>query len=104
MIIESTPGGLFALEAPPSSPWPCAALHIWNIPRRFHIRLQDPEALTALFTGIAPSASPTCGIDDPQAEFLRSLLDDGCCAARRRQSDVGPTGGERPHHWWLGHR
>jgi signal transduction histidine kinase len=43
----------------------------------FHIRLQDAEALTALFNGHRPIRIADVWSDNPQAQFLRSLLDDG---------------------------
>jgi PAS domain S-box-containing protein len=76
-IIEYTQGGLFALEGST-----LIALAMHGKPQLeqaspFRIRLQDPEALTALFNGHQPIRIADVWSDNPQAEFLRSLLDDG---------------------------
>ena len=76
-IIEYTYGGLFALEG---STLITLAMH--GSPQLeqsspFHIRLQNPEALTALFNGHRPIRIADVWSDNPQAQFLRSLLDDG---------------------------
>jgi two-component system nitrate/nitrite sensor histidine kinase NarX len=43
----------------------------------FRIRLQSPETLAALFNGHRPIRIGDVRSDNPQAQFLRSLLDDG---------------------------
>src|SRR6185503_14537128 len=76
-IIEYTHGGLFALEG---STLITLAMH--GTPQLeqsppFRIRLQDPEALTALFNGHRPIRIADVWSNNPQAQFLRSLLEDG---------------------------
>jgi PAS domain S-box-containing protein len=46
----------------------------------FRIHLQGPEILAALFNGHKPIRIADVWSDDPQAEFLRSLLDDEAAA------------------------
>jgi hypothetical protein len=49
---------------------------------------------------------PMCGATSRQAQFLRSLLDDGAAMLLdgREILDVGPAGGEKTHYWRPGGR
>jgi PAS domain S-box-containing protein len=79
-IIEYTHCGLFALEdstlvtlAMRGTPQLEASLPL-------HIHLQGPETLAALFNGHQPIRIADVWSDDPQAQFLRALLNDGAAA------------------------
>ncbi len=76
-IIEYTQGGLFALEDST-----LVALAMDGIPQVEHsphirIHLQGPKTLATLFNGHQPILIADVWNDDPQARFLRLLLDDG---------------------------
>ena len=76
-IIEYTHGGLFALEDST-----LVTLAMRGTPQLegsspFRIHLQGPETLAALFNGHRPIRIADVWSDNPQAQFLRSLLDDG---------------------------
>ena len=76
-IIEYTNGGLFALEDST-----LVTLAMRGTPQleqspSFHVHLQGPETLTTLFNGHRTIRIADVWSDDPQAQFLRSLLDDG---------------------------
>jgi two-component system nitrate/nitrite sensor histidine kinase NarX len=76
-IIEYTHGGLFALEDST-----LVTLAMRGTPRleqspSIHIHLSTPENLKALFNGHRPIRIADIWSDNPQAQFLRSLLDDG---------------------------
>jgi two-component system nitrate/nitrite sensor histidine kinase NarX len=76
-IIEYTHGGLFALEDST-----LVTLAVRGTPQLeqsspFRIHLQGPETLAALFNGHRPIRIADVWSDNPQAQFLRSLLDDG---------------------------
>ncbi|MBI9047079.1 MAG: PAS domain S-box protein [Anaerolineaceae bacterium] len=76
-IIEYSNGGLFALED--SS---LVTLAMKGGPQLeqsppFHIHLQGPETLALLFNGHQTIRIADVWSEDPQAQFLRSLLDDG---------------------------
>jgi len=76
-IIEYTYGGLFVLEDST-----LVTLALRGTPQLeqsslFRIRLQSPETLAALFNGHRPIRIADVWSDKPQAQFLRSLLDDG---------------------------
>ena len=62
------------------SPWRCAGRRNWKQSPPFRIHLQGPETLTALFNGHRPIRIADIWSDNPQAQFLRSLLDDGAAA------------------------
>ncbi len=79
-IIEYTHCGLFALEDST-----LATLAMRGTPQLensspFHIRLRGPETLDALFNGHRPILIADVWSDNPQAQFLRALLDDGAAA------------------------
>jgi PAS domain S-box-containing protein len=76
-IIKYTHGGLFALEDST-----LVTLAMRGTPRleqstSIHIHLSSPENLNALFNGHQPIRIADIWSDNPQAQFLRSLLDDG---------------------------
>jgi PAS domain S-box-containing protein len=76
-IIEYSHCGLFALEATT-----LVTLAVRGTPQLegslpFRIHLQGPETLAALFNGHRPIRIADIWSDDPQAQLLRSLLDDG---------------------------
>jgi PAS domain S-box-containing protein len=79
-IIEYTHGGLFVLEDST-----LVTLAMRGTPRLegaspFHIHLQGPETLAGLFNGHRPIRIADVWSDHLQAQFLRSLLDDGAAA------------------------
>jgi signal transduction histidine kinase len=79
-IIEYNHGGLFALE---DSSMVTLAMH--GTPKLkqltpIRIHLKTPEVLDRLFNGHQPICIADVWSDDPQAQFLRSLLDDGAAA------------------------
>ena len=76
-IIEYTRGGLFALENST-----LVALAMRGTPQLeqsspIRIHLHGPDILTALFNGHRPIRIADVWSENPQAQFLRSLLDDG---------------------------
>jgi signal transduction histidine kinase len=76
-IIEYTHGGLFILEDST-----LVTLAMRGTPQieqalPFRIHLEGPEILTTLFNGHRPIRIGDVSGDTPQAQFLRSLLDDG---------------------------
>ena len=76
-IIEYTYAGLFALE---NSTLVTQAMH--GTPQLeqsspFRIHVQGPEILATLYNGHRPICIADVWSDDPQAQFLRSLLGDG---------------------------
>jgi two-component system nitrate/nitrite sensor histidine kinase NarX len=76
-IIEYTHGGLFALEDSG-----LVTLAMRGTPKLeqsapFRIDLRNPETLVALFNGHRPIRIADVWSDEPQAQFLRSLLDNG---------------------------
>jgi len=79
-IIEYTHCGLFALEDST-----LVTLAVRGTPQLegslpFRIHLQGPETLAALFNGHKPIRIADVWGDNPQAQFLRSLLNDGASA------------------------
>ncbi|HEY9526720.1 MAG TPA: PAS domain S-box protein, partial [Anaerolineales bacterium] len=79
-IIEYTHGGLFVLEDST-----LVTLSIRGTPGLegtlpFRIHLQGPATLSALFNGHRPIRIADIWSDHPQAQFLRSLLNDGAAA------------------------
>jgi PAS domain S-box-containing protein len=76
-ILEYTHGGLFALE---DATLVTLAMH--GTPQlagtsQLRIHLQGPETLAALFNRHRPTRIADIWSDDPQAQFLRTLLNDG---------------------------
>lgn len=76
-IIEYTYGGLFALEDSTLTTLAMRGTPQLEQSPPFHIDLQGPETLAALFNRHRPIRIANVQSDDPQAKFLRSLLDDG---------------------------
>jgi len=76
-IIDYAQGGLFALEGTRLVTLAMRGTPQLEQAAPFHIHLQHLEALTALFNGHRPIRIADVRSDDPQAQFLRSLLDDG---------------------------
>jgi PAS domain S-box-containing protein len=79
-IIEYTHGGLFVLEDST-----LVTLSIRGTPSLertlpFRIPLQGPATLSALFNGHRPIRIADIWSDHPQAQFLRSLMNDGAAA------------------------
>ena len=79
-IIEYTHCGLFALEGST-----LVTLAVRGTPELegalpFRIHLQGPETLAALFNKHKPIRIPDAWSDQPQAQFLRTLLNDGAAA------------------------
>lgn len=79
-IIDYTHGGLFAVKDST-----LVTLAMRGTPQLeqsvpFHIRLYGPETLAVLFNGHRPIRISDVWSDNPQAQFLRSLLDDGAAA------------------------
>lgn len=79
-IVEYTHGGLFALEDST-----LVALAMRGVPQLeqsspLSIHLQGPETLARLFNGHRTIRIADVWGEDPQAKFLRSLLDDGAAA------------------------
>ena len=99
-IIEYTHGGLFALEG--SSLVTLAMRGTGQLEQSLPIRihLNTPETLIALFNRHQPIRIADVWSDNPQAQFLRSILDDGAAGVARRDAvmDVGATGGKGPHY------
>jgi PAS domain S-box-containing protein len=79
-IIEYTHGGLFALEDSTLVTLAMRGTPQLEQSMPFRIRLQGPETLAALFNEHHPIRIADVWSDDPQAQFLRSLLDDGAAA------------------------
>ena len=83
-IIEYTHAGLFVLEDST-----LVALAMRGVPQLehaspFRIRLQGSETLNALFNGHRPIRIADVRSDNPQAQFLRALLNDGAAALLER--------------------
>ena len=79
-IIEYTHGGLFALEDSTLFTLAMRGTPQLEQSSPFRIHLRGPETLAALFNGHQPIRIGDVWSDDPQAQFLRSLLDDGAAA------------------------
>ena len=101
-IIEYTHGGLFALEDTTLVTLAMRGTPQLEQSTPIRIHLQGPETLAALFNGHRPIRIADVWSDNPQAQFLRSLLRrwSRCAARRDAVVDVGTAGGERPHHRW----
>ena len=76
-IIKYTHGGLFALEDSTLVTLAMRGTPQLEQSSPFRIHLQGPETLAALFNGHRPIRIADVWSDNPQAQFLRSLLDDG---------------------------
>ena len=76
-IIEYTHGGLFALEDSSLVTLAMRGTEQLEQSLPIHIHLNTPETLVALFNRHQPIRVADVWDDDPQAHFLRSLLDDG---------------------------
>ena len=76
-IIEYTHGGLFALEDSTLVTLAMRGTPQLEQSSPFRIHLQGPETLATLFNGHRTIRIADVWSEDPQAQFLRSLLDDG---------------------------
>jgi len=76
-IIEYTHGGLFVLEDSTLVTLAMRGTPQLEQSAPICINLNTPETLTALFNGHRPILIDDVWSEDPQAQFLRSLLDDG---------------------------
>ena len=76
-IIEYTHGGLFALEDSTLVTLAMRGTPLLEQSTSIRIHLSTPENLAALFNGHRPIRISDVWDDNPQAQFLRSLLDDG---------------------------
>jgi PAS domain S-box-containing protein len=76
-IIEYTHGGLFALEDLTLVTLAMRGTPQFEQSAPICIHLQGPETLAALFNGHRPIRIADIWSDNPQAQFLRSLLEDG---------------------------
>ena len=76
-IIEYTHGGLFALEDSTLVTLAMRGTPQLEQSAPIRIHLHGPETLAALFNGHRPIRIADVWSDNPQAQFLRSLLDDG---------------------------
>jgi PAS domain S-box-containing protein len=79
-IIEYTHGGLFALDDSTLVTLAMRGTSQLEQSSPFRIHVQGPEILAALFNGHRPIRIADVWSEDPQAKFLRSLLDDGTAA------------------------
>jgi len=73
-IIAYSHSGLFALEDSTLSALAIRGVNQLDQSPPFHIHLQGPEVLSALFVGHKPVRIADVWSDDPQAQLLRSLL------------------------------
>lgn len=76
-IIEFTHGGLFTLRDSTLETLAMRGTPQLEQAPPFHIHLKGPEILNALFNRHQPIRIADVWSADPQAQFLRSLLDDG---------------------------
>ncbi|MBI5934111.1 MAG: PAS domain S-box protein [Chloroflexi bacterium] len=76
-IVEYTNGGLFTLEASTLVTLAMRGAPELERSSPFRIQLRGTDALATLFNGHRPIRIADVGSDNPQANFLRSLLDDG---------------------------
>ena len=76
-IIEYTHGGLFTLEGSSLVTLAIRGTQQLEQSLPIHIHLNTPETLVALFNRHQPIRIADVWSDNPQAHFLRSLLDDG---------------------------
>jgi CheY-like chemotaxis protein len=75
-IIAYTQGGIFALESPALFSLALRGPQILEQSDPVHILLNTPEALESLLNANQPIRIADVWSDDPQAQFLRSVLDD----------------------------
>ncbi|KAF0107981.1 MAG: Uncharacterized protein FD146_1279 [Anaerolineaceae bacterium] len=76
-IIEYTHGGVFALEDSTLVTLAMRGTPQLEQSAPIRIHLNTPETLVSLFNGHRPILIADVWSDDPQAKFMRSLLDDG---------------------------
>jgi PAS domain S-box-containing protein len=76
-IIEYNRAGLFSLEEPDLITLAMRGTPQLEQSAPIRIHLNSPEKLAALFNGHRPIRIADVWSEDPQAQFLRSLLDDG---------------------------
>jgi signal transduction histidine kinase len=76
-IVEYTHGGLFTLEDSTLVTLAMRGTPELEQSSPFRVQLHGTEALTTLFNGHRPIRIADVWSDTPQAQFLRSLLDDG---------------------------
>ena len=79
-IIEYTHGGLFVLEDSTLVTLAMRGTPQLEQSSPFRIHLHSPQTLNALFNGHRPIRIADIWSDNPQAQFLRSLLDDAAAA------------------------
>jgi two-component system nitrate/nitrite sensor histidine kinase NarX len=79
-IIEYTHCGLFTLEDSTLVTLAMRGTPPLEAASPFRIHVKGPEALARLFNGHQPIRIPDVWSDDPQAQFLRTFLDDGAAA------------------------
>ncbi|MEI7845139.1 MAG: response regulator [Chloroflexota bacterium] len=75
-IIPYTQGGIFALESPALFSLALRGTHTLEQSDPVHILLNTPEALESLANANQPIRIADVWSTDPQAQFLRSVLDD----------------------------
>ena len=76
-IIEYDHAGLFKLEDSTLVTLAMRGAHALEQSDPIRIRMQGPETLTTLYNGHQPLRIADVWSDNPQAQFLRSLLEDG---------------------------
>ena len=79
-IIEYTHCGLFLLEDSTLVSLAMRGTPLLEAPSPFRIHIRKPEILAVLFNGHRPIRIADVRSDNPQTQFLRSLLDDGAAA------------------------
>ena len=79
-IVEYSHGGLFALEDSTLVTLAMRGTPQLEQSSPFRIHLQGPETLATLFNGHQTIRIANVWSEDPQAQFLRSLLDNGAAA------------------------
>jgi PAS domain S-box-containing protein len=77
VIVEYTHAGLFVLEDSALVALAMRGSQQLEQAVPFRVRLEGPETLEALFNGHRPMRISDVWSADPEAQFLRSLLDDG---------------------------
>ncbi len=102
VIVKYTRAALFVLEDST-----LATVAVRGVPpsesaATFRIHLDDPAALARLFNQHRPIRIVDVSSDDEEAQFLRSLLNEGGGNPIRRGTsvDVGASGDKRPRHGW----
>jgi len=83
-IIEYNHAGLFSFEDPNLTTLAMRGTQQLEGSAPIRIHLKTPENLTALFNGHRPIRIADVWGDNPQAQFLRSLLDDGAAMLLER--------------------